>query len=255
MKKEQITELGNIFNKLSSLFSADKEKEEKEPTSTEEELKEDDKPKEDDEKDKEIKQEFKTASLKDSEQVVEYDSLEVGKVLKDENGDTMADGEYIVDVSEADQEKKYKKVVVKDGIIDNVEDFEETKEDVPVDDVKMAEEEKASKETELQIIAKTLGIDLSVDGWHSIDFSVSDGVIMWGELMSESYKTLMSKQEKEISEQNTKIEKFAKENKDLKEKIDILGKSSNEKEPQKQEFSKDTQNSTTVPNYMYYTGN
>lgn len=252
MKKEQLTELGNIFSKLSSLFST--EKEEKESTSTEEELKEDDKPKEDDKKDKETKQEFKTASLKDSEQVVEYDSLEVGKVLKDENGDTMADGEYIVDVSEADQEKKYKKVVVKDGIIDNVEDFEETKEDVPVDDVKMAEEEKASKETELQIIAKTLGIDLSVDGWHSIDFSVSDGVIMWGELMSESYKTLMSKQEKEISEQKAKIEKFSKENQNLKEKIDILGKSSNEKEPKKQEFSKDTQDLTTPPNYMYING-
>lgn len=255
MKKEQITELGKIFNKLATFFSDNEEKDKETSTKLkDDEEKDKEKPKED-EKKEETKQEFKTSNIKDSEKVVEYDSLEVGKVLKDENGETMADGEYIIDVSEADQEKKYKKVVIKDGLIDSVEDFEETKDDIPVeDDVKMA------KESVLTEIVKILKINLKDDGSYYLDFSVCDGAIQWGNLSSTSWKTLMSEQEdtknKEIKklkdEKEAEKQKFSSEINDLKEKIKVLGEDSNNKEPYKQEFSKEkTMSGNTGISYMY----
>lgn len=135
-------------------------------------------------------QEIKT----ESGDVLYSDNLEVGGELMDADKKVIESGEYKLEDGRT--------IVVEDSKISEIKEAEEVTEEVveaAEDDEVVAEEPvqepQPSKESVLNAIAEMLGVDLSVDGWYSVEFSTSDGVINWGELMTNSYKTLMSEQE------------------------------------------------------------
>lgn len=160
-------------------------------------------------------QEIKT----ESGDVLYSDNLEVGGELMDAEKQVIEAGEYkledgrtiVVEDSKIVEIKEAEKVDEEVAMEEDKEIEEEVKaEDVPV------EEPQPSKESVLKAIAEMLNIDLSVDGWYTIDFCTSDGVINWGELMTNSYKTLMADQEAQATKD---LEDKDKEIAELKAKL------------------------------------
>jgi len=49
-------------------------------------------------------------------------------------------------------------------------------------------------------------IDFGKDGYHTIEFSIEDGKVIWGDLMSQSYTELKTNLSKEIEDKSQEIE-------------------------------------------------
>ncbi|MFO7819525.1 MAG: hypothetical protein R6V17_04730 [Halanaerobacter sp.] len=168
--------------------------------------------------------------------VISYENTEVGTavmVLPEEGEPTPApDGEYQISESEI--------LVVSDGVIERVES--PTPEAEEVDEEVEAEEEKPdtkdTNDTELEDEDEELEseksdpmgffnperfkelVDLSKEGFYTIQFSVSNNKIEWGNLFSESFQELsdqkgeletkLSEKDEEIANMKTKFEEDLK---------------------------------------------
>ena len=161
------------------------------------------------------------STLKDSETIIKWG--EVGSpvviiepVAEGEEGEPVEspapEGEHII----ADD-----KVVVvdSDGNLVEVKEAEETTEEEveqsETTGVEANETETPTEETE-EVVNSNFNVeslaelvDTSKDGWHSIEFEISDGNVTWGQVYSNTVKSLMSQVEQlsnEKKEVETKLE-------------------------------------------------
>jgi len=156
----------------------------------------------------------KTMVNTESGDQLQYDKLEVGGVLYDADGNIIESGEYkledgmtIVVDNSIIAEVKEAEAVTEEIAMEQEEpkdDKEEVKEELEVEEPK---EEPQSKDLGQQV-AELVGIDLTADGYHSIVLEVANGKIIWGDVMSDTWKTLLSKQEEaesKVQELETKL--------------------------------------------------
>jgi hypothetical protein len=156
----------------------------------------------------------KTMVNTESGDQLQYDKLEVGGVLYDADGNIIESREYkledgmtIVVDNSIIAEVKEAEAVTEEIAMEQEEpkdDKEEVKEELEVEEPK---EEPQSKDLGQQV-AELVGIDLTADGYHSIVLEVANGKIIWGDVMSDTWKTLLSKQEEaesKVQELETKL--------------------------------------------------
>lgn len=144
--------------------------------------------------------------------VIQYENLEPGtpvmKVVEGEDPVPMDDGEYKISDTEI--------LVVVEGVVSEVKPVEE---EMPEEETAETEMEKtentASDIFNLDVLKQK--IDFEKDGFHSIEFSISNGAIEWGNILSQSYQE-MSKQ-LAAKEQELKQAKVEFEN-----QLEVLGK-------------------------------
>lgn len=148
--------------------------------------------------------------------ILVYEKLEVGVEIfvKDTEGNQLpaTDGEYTLEDGT--------KISVKDGKIESIEAIEPV-----VDAENMAEEDYGIEDLKSKI-------DLSVNGNFTVSFEVKDGIVVWGEVISdETIVEEMTKNLKaEFSSQTNSIKeeyetKLSKQKEDYDAKIKSLSKS------------------------------
>lgn len=157
----------------------------------------------------------------DSGDTLYSDNLEVGGELQDAEKQVIESGEFKLEDGRT--------IIVEDSKITEIKEAEVVEEEDVVleQDPEVEPEAEAepqpSQESVMKAIAELLKLDMSVDGWYTIDFSVADGVVAWGELMTNSYKTLMSEQKEahdaKVSELENRIAEQDAKAQDLNTKL------------------------------------
>ena len=179
-----------------------------------------------DKTDEELDVSLATDTLEDGT-VLEYESLEVGVEVF-----VMVEGE---DPKPAD-DKTYtlsdgQKLVVEGGKISEIKPKEEEKEEAEEDSkVELSEEQKTLIELATAFDLESLKslVDTKKNGYHTIEFSVQDGAIIWADIYSNTYKTLLSEQVDPIK---TELEEEKKETVKLKAQIVALQEQNDQKNP------------------------
>lgn len=138
---------------------------------------------------------------------ITYENTEVGTpvfVVAEDGTQTPApDGEHQISETEL--------LVVKDGLVVEVkpvEPAEEVEEEMEVEPVVEETEVKGTSDIFNLEILKTK-VDFTKEGFHTISFSIANGVIEWGNIYSESFQELseqVSAKDREIAELKAKFE-------------------------------------------------
>lgn len=178
---------------------------------------------------KEIK--LSSANVIDSDIMLMWDDseepgTEIFSIVEDEEGNIIEKnnveaGEYNVEgdkIIVVDEDSKL--VEVKDAVeVEEEKTEEEDKTELEEDEtVVETVENVATIESNFNVESLLSLINSDQDGYHTVDFSVEDGKIVFGSVYSQTYKSLLSlKEEKEV-----KLSELEQENSELKDKIDIM---------------------------------
>lgn len=140
--------------------------------------------------------------------LITFEVLEVGKeiysVIEDGDNVLVADGEYIINDNI---------VTTENGVITVISPKE-------VIEVVVEEEVEVKPEFNFNMDSLKELVDISKDGYHTVEFSITDGNIVWGSVYSNTYAALLSEDkaplEVELTEKDNIIAK-------LQEQIEALG--------------------------------
>jgi hypothetical protein len=125
-------------------------------------------------------------------------------------------------------------IVTVDGKITEIkpkEEEEEEEEAAPVE-AELSEEQKAIIALAAAFDLESLKalVDMKKNGYHTVEFSVQDGAIIWADIYSNTYKTLLSEQVDPI---NVLLEAEKTKVTDLEVKVVLLQELNDDKNPLK----------------------
>jgi hypothetical protein len=181
-----------------------------------------------DKTDKDLEVSLATDTLEDGT-VLEYESLEkeieVFIIVEGEDPKVATDKTYTLSDGQ--------KIVVVDGKISEIM----PKEEEETEDVELSEEQKKIVAVSLafDITALESLVNLKVDGWHTIEFSVTDGIVQWADLRSNTVKALLSEQvdpvKLELAKEKTKVVSLETDKVKLSDEVKVLQKLNDRKNP------------------------
>lgn len=179
-----------------------------------------------DKTDEDLNVELSTDTLEDGT-VLAFEAIENDKqvfvVLKDEKPKLLSDGEYKLSTEQT--------INIIDGKITEVKEKEVV--------VELSDDQKKAIAIALALDVATLEslVDLSVDGYHSIDFNVSDGKVQWADMYSNTWKALLASDENplkvKLSDEVAKTAKLEAEKVTLNAQIALLQEQNVQENPLK----------------------
>ena len=159
---------------------------------------------------------------------IEYSAFEVGAevfVMSDEEGvepTLLEDGEYTLEDGPV--------IVIAEGKISEITPKEEEEAEETTEEVELSEEQKKLIALAVNVSAEDLEklVDLKKDGFYTITMSVMNGKVIWADMYTERYETLLSDQVDPIK---VKLEAEQKKVTDLEAKVVLLQELNDQRNP------------------------
>lgn len=173
--------------------------------------------------DDDLEVDLETQTLPD-DRVIEYEALEVGaEVFLIVEGEDPA----LIKDTTLDLADGQKLVIDADGKISEIKPKEEKKEEEMAAELSEEQKEIIALAATFDLESLKTLVDTKKNGYHTVEFSIQDGNIVWDDLYSNTFKTLLDEQVNPIQ---TKLEAEEAKVVDLEAKIKVLQELNEDKE-------------------------
>ena len=173
--------------------------------------------------DDDLEVDLETQTLPD-DRVIEYEALEVGAEVF-----LIVEGEDPALIKDTTLDLAYgqKLVIDADGKISEIKPKEEKKEEEMAAELSEEQKEIIALAATFDLESLKTLVDTKKNGYHTVEFSIQDGNIVWDDLYSNTFKTLLDEQVNPIQ---TKLEAEEAKVVDLEAKIKVLQELNEDKE-------------------------